>query len=460
MTKNNNIQGTIVSVIGEIAEVKFTGQGPKLYDILVDSKNDDIKLHVFSSSEKNTYYCLILAGKHRLHRGKKVISTGEQLMIPVGKEALGRVMNIFGAAIDGLSPLTSEKKYPIFRPSPKYNQIATKKEVWETGIKVIDFFAPLVRGGKMGFFGGAGVGKTILLSEILHNIVTMKHDRQKKKKYSVFAGVGERIREGHELFHELEERGVLKYTAMIFGPMGDNASLRFLTALAASSLAEYFRDEEQADVLFFIDNVFRFAQAGMELATITKNIPSEDGYQSTLASEMASFHERLISANGSYVSTVEAIYVPSDDLLDSGVQAIYPYLDSIVTLSRDVYQEGRLPAIDILSSTSSLLSPEFVGEKHYEAVIAALQSLKKAQGLERMVALVGESELSLENRLIFRRAKMIKNYMTQPFFVAEKQSGRKGIYVPLSKTVETIQKIIEGKFDGKDPTEFFMVGEI
>lgn len=453
-----NITGKIISVSGEIAEVKFNDQGPSLHDVLIDPENESVKLHVYLSSNRSTYYCLILSGKDKLFRGKEVVSTGEKLMIPVGKSILGRAINLFGEPIDGLAPLKVKERYPIFRHAPEYGRVSSQREIWETGIKIVDFFAPLIRGGKMGLFGGSGVGKTVLLSEILHNILMEK--RSDQEIYSVFAGVGERIREGHELFHELDERGVLKKTALLLGPMGDNASLRFLTALAAASVAEYFRDEKKADVLFFMDNVFRFAQAGMELSAITRNIPSEDGYQSTLSSEMAALHERLISSEENNMSTIEAIYVPSDDLLDSGVQSIYPYLDSIVTFSRDVYQEGRLPAIDILASTSSILSPEFIGERHYEALIAALQILKKAQSLERMASLVGESELTPENQLVFRRAKMIKNFMTQPFFVIKNQSGMKGVYVPIGKTVEAVEAIVSGSLDEKDPADFFMIGTL
>ncbi len=458
MNKEKNAKGTVISVAGEIAEIKFNNQGPSLREILIDTEDDSIKLHVYLSSNRKTYYCLILSGKEKIYRGRKVISTGEQLKIPIGKNILGRAMNLFGEPIDGLPPFVIEGRVPIFQAPPEYDIISAKKNIWETGIKVIDFFAPLVRGGKMGLFGGSGVGKTVLLSEILHNILMVK--KNEKEIYSVFAGVGERIREGHELFHELEHRDILKNTSLLLGHMGDNASLRFLTAMAAASVAEYFRDEEKADILFFIDNVFRFAQAGMELSTITKNIPSEDGYQPTLASEMASLHERLVSSEENNISTIEAIYVPSDDLLDSGVQSIYPYLDSIVTLSRDIYQQGRLPAIDILSSTSSILSPEEIGEEHYETLISALQILKKAQGLERMVSLVGESELTRENQLLFRRATIIKNYMTQPFFVTKNQSGLNGVYVPIDKTVSAVQSIVLGKFDKEDPEKFFMIGEI
>ena len=458
-----NSKGHIVSVAGDMAEVVFDGQVPAIFEVVVARGDPGTKLLVYAASGQHRVSAMILSGRSGLYRGRAVVGIGETLTVAVGRGVLGRITNIFGSAVDGKGKLGPNlPRSPIRRPAPAYEDVSTKRTIWETGIKAIDFFAPLVRGGKMGLFGGAGVGKTVLLSEILHNIVTLKKDGKKtgKKRFSVFAGVGERVREGQELYEELSTRGVLPQTALVFGPMGSAASVRFLTAMAGATVAEYFQDELGADVLFFIDNVFRFAQAGMELATITRAIPSEDGYQATLASEMAAFHERLVSRGSSDVSTIEAIYVPSDDLLDTGVQAIYPYLDSIVTLSRDVYQEGRLPAIDLLSSTSAILSEEQVGQAHYQAVMDAQTILKKAQGLARMVALVGESELSADNRTLWRRSKMLTNYMTQPFFVTEVQSGKKGVSVPLTATVADVRAILDGKHDGEDPESLLFVGEL
>lgn len=455
-----SVEGVVVSVAGGVAEVKFDGQSPKIFDVLVDPKDPSVILQVYSSAGSGRYFCILLSRKAKIFRGKVLVSTGGQLSVPVGDEILGRVMNVFGEPIDGGGPIATEERYPLVRPSPEYQKITTKRKIWETGIKPVDFFAPLVMGGKMGLFGGAGVGKTILLSEIMHNILMLKEKAKEKKRVSVFAGVGERIREGHELYWELKARGALPFVSLVFGSMGENAACRFLTAMAAASVVEYFRDEKNCDVLFFIDNVFRFAQAGSELATLTRTIPSEDGYQATLTSEMGSFHERIVSVKGANVSAIEAIYVPSDDLLDSGVQAIYPYLDSVITLSRDVYQEGRLPAIDLLASSTSALSPEAVGEEHYFALIGCQGILKKAEGMERMVALVGESELSPENGLIYKRAKMIKSYMTQPFFSTEKQTGKEGVFVPLKKTIADVKAIIAGEHDNIDPGELMFTGGI
>lgn len=324
----------------------------------------------------------------------------------------------------------------------------------ETGIKVIDLFAPFYKGGKMGLFGGAGVGKTLLLTEILHNIVGLKEDTA----VSVFTGVGERSREGLELFEALKSTGSIKNSTLVFGPMGENPAVRFMSAFSGATLAEYYRDYMKKNVLFFIDNVFRLAQAGNEISTLTNTIPSEDGYQATLESEMAMFHERLSSTVNGVLSSVEAIYVPADDLLDHGVQSIFPYLDSTIVLSRSVFQEGILPAIDVIGSTSSALDPAVVGQKHYDVALEAKVLLKKAQALERIVSLVGESELSGDDQVVYKRAKRIKNFMTQRFFVAEAQKGEKGKFVPVTQTVNDVGDIIAGKYDAIPDERFMFVG--
>ena len=382
-----------------------------------------------------------------------MVNSGEMMSIPVGKTVLGRIMDVFGKAADGGDQIEFTDRRPLFSQSPDYGQVLAHEEIWETGIKVIDLFSPLMKGGKMGLFGGAGVGKTILLTEVMHNVVTTKQE----KNLSVFSGVGERTREGHELYEGIKARGLLPNICLIYGAMGENASVRFLTGLAGVTLAEYFRDQGK-DVLFLIDNVFRLAQAGNELATLMNSIPSEDGYQPTLTSEMAEFHERLVSTKSGVVSAIEAIYVPSDDLLDNGVQSIFPYLDSVVTLSRTAYQEGRLPAVDILASSSAVMNPIVVGKKHYDTAIKAQMVLKKAESLDRMVALVGESELSPENQLLFRRAKKLKNFMTQSFFVAEEQTGKKGVSVPLADTIKGVADILNGKYDQISENKFLYIG--
>ncbi|MCA9397974.1 F0F1 ATP synthase subunit beta, partial [candidate division WWE3 bacterium] len=306
--------------------------------------------------------------------------------VPVGPEIFFFFLDIFGEAIDTKGEITTQDKKNIHQRIDHYKDVSVEKTILETGIKAVDFFAPIIKGGKVGFLGGSGVGKTILLTEMLHNII----NKDRENTVSIFAGVGERTREGQELLEELDETGVLESVAMIFGGMGDNPSRRFLTGLAAASIAEYARDELEKNVLFFIDNMFRFAQAGNELAMLMNTIPSEDGYQATLASEIAEIHERLIPTQNAAITTIEAIYVPADDILDQGVQSIFDYLDSAIVLSRDVYQEGRLPAVDILSSDSSALSLDVVGVNHYTTALAARALLKSAQSLERIVSLVGE----------------------------------------------------------------------
>lgn len=463
------IQGTIIGLTGQVAEVEFKQGKPNVGDIIRSAKHPRVMLSVYASATADRFYCLVLSGKIYLSRGYEVISNGKKLEIPVGEKVLGRVINIFGQPIDGLPDGEFTEKATIDRDNTPYSQIVTKQEIWETGIKVIDFFAPLIKGGKLGLFGGAGVGKTILLTEIMHNVLMLKEAEKDptspglrgtgRKRVSVFAGVGERIREGQELHEELSKRGVLPLVSLVYGPMSENAAVRFMTAQAGAAMSEYFRNQGN-DVLFFIDNVFRFAQAGSELSILTKNIPSEDGYQSTLTSEMASFHERLVSTTKGIVSSIEAIYVPSDDLSDYGVQSIFPYLDSVVSLSREVYQQGLLPAVDILATSSSILNPQYVSQDHYDSVIESLSTLKNAESLERMVALVGEKELSVENQKIYKRGKILKNYMTQPFFVTEDQTGIPGKFIPLAQTVQDVRAILSGAFDDIEPEKLLYIGSI
>lgn len=455
--------GKIISVQGQIVEVQFPQDAlPKINDVLYLEGDNKVRLEVAISSSPSSFYCISLSPTQKLSRGKKVINTGKPIAIPVGKNVLGRVIDIFGNPLDDLGKLDKAEERPIYREYPIYKDLSTKQEIMETGIKALDLLSPLVKGGKTGLFGGAGVGKTILLTEIIHNVVSLEKSGSKSsnsgKNVSVFAGIGERVREGQELHETLEEQKVLDKVSLIFGTMGQNPSIRFKTALAAATIAEHFRDEEKRDVLFFIDNIFRFAQAGNELSLLMNTIPSEDGYQATLASEMASFHERLISNKDNSITTIEAIYIPNDDILDQGVQAVLPYLESTVVLSRNVYQEGRLPAIDLLSSNSSNLNPEIVGELHYEVALRTQSLLKQSLSLERIVSLVGESELSADDKLVYERAKKIKNYMTQNFFVASDQTGKPGSFVPIKTTVEDVNDILNGKYDSVSDEKFLYIG--
>jgi len=447
--------GKIKSVKGHIVEVEFPSvTGPGVHDVLVLKDNPKAKMQVYGSSEAQGFFCIALSATTNFYRGAEVVNTGKPLMVPVGKPALGRVMNIFGEAIDGGEPIVSEEMRSIYKKSLDFTEVSAKQEVLETGIKIIDFFAPMVKGGKVGLFGGAGVGKTILLTEVLNNIVSV----DKEHTVSVFAGVGERTREGQELHGELQRTGTLPSVSLMFGAMGASPTERFLTGVAAVTVAEHFRDKMGMNVLFFIDNMYRFAQAGNELSMLMNTIPSEDGYQATLASEMAMVHERLVSKENAFITTVEAIYVPADDILDQGVQSIYDYLDSAIVLSRDVYQEGRLPAVDILSSGSAALNPETVDMTHYSVSLEATSLLKKAESLDRIVSLVGESELGEDDRIQYQRAKKLRSFMTQSFFVAEEHTGRKGKFVPLKTTVADVQAILSGEYDDVSEDHFLFIG--
>ena len=444
--------GTVKAVRGNVVEVEFLDEKPSIYEVLVLEDAPDIRLEVYSSASSHSFYCLSLTATQGLARGRKVLATGKLIEFPTGKAMLGRAVNAYGEPVDGAGPIAGNERTFIYRKKVG-EDFDYERKILPTGIKVIDLFTPLIRGGKMGLFGGAGVGKTLLLTETLNNIVRASGG----KSISVFAGVGERTREALELYKSLHDTGTLALSSLVFGPMGESAAERFLSAFSALTLAEYFRDVG-FDVLFFVDNVFRFAQSGQELSTLTRNLPSEDGYQPTLASEMADFHERLASKPKAVLTSIEAIYVPSDDLLDAGVQAIFPYLDSTVVMSRTVYQQGILPAVDILASGSSALNPELVGDLHYKTALKAKSLLKDAAGLERIVSLVGEAELSPDDRAKYARAKKLTNFMSQRFFVAQAQKGEKGVFVPPEVTVQDAKDIMDGKYDNFNEEHFLFVG--
>lgn len=450
------ITGRIVSVKGQIIEAEFLEDKPHIYDVLIAKEDPTIKMEVYTSATPNSFFCLALTHVSGLHHGSVVVSTGQPIKIPVGNELLGRVIDTLGVPQDGLGEMKAREERPIIAKAMSFANVAIPKEILETGIKAVDFFTPIIRGGKVGLFGGAGVGKTVLLSEVIHNIVIL-HPEQ---NVSIFTGVGERTREGEELFQTLIESKVMQGVSLIYGSMGENPALRFRTAFTGVTLAEYFRDTAGKDVLFFIDNIFRFAQSGYELSTLMNAIPSEGGYQATLSSEMASFHERLVSTQKNAITTFEAIYVPADDITDSGVQSIFPYLDSGIILSRQIYQEGRFPAVDLLGSTSSALNPDTVGKEHYETALAAQSLLKRAVSLERIVSLIGESELSADDQVTYKRSKFLKAYMTQAFTVVETQTEKKGAYVPVKDAVADVKAILEGKCDPLQPEDVMFIGTL
>lgn len=450
------IVGKVVSVKGQIIEVEFLDEKPRIYDVLIGKDDDTVKMEVYTSASPNSFFCLALTGVTTLHHGSVVESTGQPIKIPVGPEMLGRVVDSIGQAQDGLGEIKTKETRPIIAKDVSFANVNIPHELLETGIKVIDFFTPIVKGGKVGLFGGAGVGKTVIISEIIHNLVILAPE----ENVSVFTGVGERTREGEELFSTLIESKVMQGVSLIYGSMGENPALRFRTAFTGVTLAEYYRDSMGKNVLFFIDNIFRFAQSGYELSTLMNAIPSEGGYQSTLTSEMASFHERLVSTHKNSITTFEAIYVPADDLTDAGVQAIFPYLDSNLILSRAVYQEGRFPAIDILSSNSSALNPDTVGQDHYQTAVDAQALLKRAVALDRIVSLIGESELSAEDQQVYKRAKMLKNFMSQNFTVVETQTEKKGVFVKVGDTVADVRSILDGKVDNLVPEDLMYIGTL
>ena len=452
----NQAAARVIGVKGFVVEVEFMGDAkPALNDILYLESNEKVKMQVFRSSTRNNFYCLCLSSIEQVFRGAKVINTGKPLHVPVGSGILGRVIDIFGGPVDGMGDIKAEAYLPIYRKAPEYTEVPDQLEVLETGIKVIDLFCPIVKGGKAGLFGGSGVGKTVMLSEIMHNIV----GQDMTNNVSVFTGIGERTREGHELFLDLEKNGVLNGVALIYGAMGENPSVRFLTGAGGTTLAEYFRDQGK-NVLIFIDNIYRYAQAGNELSLLMDTIPSEDGYQATLSSEMGALHERLVSTKKAGITAIEAVYVPADDLLDQAVQAVFKFLDSSVVMSREVYMQGRYPAVDILESGSSAINPETLSESHYLTVLEAQALLKKADSLERIVSLVGEAELSEEDRTIYQRANKVRNFMTQNFTVVAAQTGVPGVFVSREKAVDGVKRIMAGEFDKLSEDKFMFIGEV
>ncbi len=463
LNNSTQAQGIITSVNGQIATIEIEGDNfPELFEIMLCPNNPNVILEVFSQS-RTAIFAAILSSPDRLFRGMKVVGLGSDLKVPVGQQVLGRVMDLFGAPKDNLGPITSVKKTSIYSKAPSLNIVQSRYQILETGIKAIDFLTPIQRGGKVGFIGGAGVGKTILLTELMHNI-TGRAERNVTGKaqnvFSVFAGVGERIREGQELHQRLKESGVLPKTVIVLGQMNENAAVRFRVALAAVAQAEYFRDELKSDVLFFIDNMFRYVQAGSEVATLLGTIPSEQAYQATLQTEVSTLEDRLIpTANGS-ITSFQNVYVPADEITDAGVVAVMSVLDNAIVLSRSVAQKGIYPPIDLLQSSSGTLSKAFLGETHFRALTQFQKLLENYNKLSHIVAIVGEEELSPENRILYNRTKKIINYLTQPFFMTEKQTGKKGVYVAKDTTVNDITMILSGKLDNIPVDQFMYIGSL
>src|SRR3989344_859514 len=449
--------GSVYGVRGQIVLVHCEGSyRPMLQEVLGIEGEPKVSLEVHSYYDRDILRCLLLSSKEKLQRGMKVFSEGTKMTIPIGNSLLGRAIDLYGQPIDGGKPLVYTDTRPIQgdKKAPSIRQRATKRELLETGIKIIDFFTPLVRGGKLGLIGGAGVGKTTLMTEIIRNL------NSAHKGVTLFAGIGERIREGHELLESLKETGTLSKTALIVAHINENAAIRFKVGAAAATLAEYFRDEEKKDVLFFADNIFRFVQAGSELATLLEEIQSEFGYQSTLQTQIAQFENRLVSRGDKSITSIQTVYVPADQLTNPSVAASLPYFEAAVVLSREMSQEGRYPAVDLLNSKSSVLDRSLLDDKHYRVLTEAVELLNQYDRLSRIVTIIGEGELSAQDRLLYERALRLRNYMTQPFFTQEIHSGKPGTFVHQQDVVNDVGGILEGKFDTVQPEKFMYIGTI
>lgn len=466
MEKENNIEndakfGVITQIIGAVIDVKFDKSNlPEIHTALrvtnsaLNDKPWNLTLETATHLGNCTVRTIAMDNTDGLTRGQKVLNTGEMICVPVGDNVLGRILNVTGDPVDGAGPVSCEKKYPIHRNPPLYKQQSTKNEILVTGIKVIDLLEPYVKGGKIGLFGGAGVGKTVLIMELINNIAIAY------KGYSVFAGIGERTREGTQLWGEMKESGVLKRTALVYGQMNEPPGARARIGLSAMSIAEYFRDEENQDVLLFIDNIFRFVQAGSEVSALLGRIPSAVGYQPTLSTDLAELQERITSTKNGSVTSVQAIYVPADDYTDPAPAATFSHLDATTNLSRAIQEIGIYPAVDPLESSSAILSPDIVGEEHYRVARKVQETLQLYRGLQDIIAILGIDELSDDDRKTVERARKIQKFLSQPFTVAQHFTGMEGRFVTLEDTVRSFGEILDGKHDDLPEQAFYMVGTI
>jgi F-type H+-transporting ATPase subunit beta len=448
--------GEIRQIISVVVDVHFPDKLPDLQNALevVGPNGEKIVLEVQQHLGGGIVRAMAMSTTDGLERGQKVTDTGSPIMVPVGEATLGRMFNVTGDEIDNLGATKAKKKYPIHRKAPSFVQQSTKSEILETGIKVIDLICPFLKGGKVGLFGGAGVGKTVIIQELIRNIA------QEHGGYSMFAGVGERSREGNDLYREMKESGVLAKTALVFGQMNEPPGARARVALTALAMAEYFRDEEGRDLLLFIDNIFRFTQAGSEMSALLGRMPSAVGYQPTLASEMGALQERITSTEKGSITSVQAVYVPADDLTDPAPATTFAHLDSTVVLNRSLAELGIYPAVDPLDSSSTILDPNFVGEEHYRIALAVQRVLQRYKDLQDIIAILGMEELSDEDKTTVSRARKIQRFLSQPFFVGEVFTGISGQYVPLKETIRGFHEILEGKHDDKPEQAFYMKGSI
>jgi F-type H+-transporting ATPase subunit beta len=456
--------GKIVQVIGPVVDVEFEpGRLPAIYNALlvqgVENKDifaysEKLTLEVAQHLGESQVRAVAMAATDGLTRGMSVVDTGAPISIPVGKETLGRILNIVGEPVDKGPAIKTTKTYPIHRPAPPFEEQSTKVEMFETGIKVVDLLEPYTKGGKTGLFGGAGVGKTVLIQELINNIA------KQHGGISVFAGVGERTREGNDLYHEMKDSGVIEKTALIFGQMTEPPGSRLRVALTGLTAAEYFRDEEGQDVLLFIDNIFRFTQAGSEVSALLGRMPSAVGYQPTLATEMGQLQERITSTKKGSITSVQAIYVPADDITDPAPATAFAHLDATTVLNRALTELGIYPAVDPLASTSRILDPNIIGDEHYQTARAVQSILQRYKDLQDIIAILGMEELSDEDKIVVARARKIQRFLSQPFSVAEQFTGQPGRYVKLVDTVKSFKEVVEGKHDDLPEQAFYMVGDI
>ena len=449
-------EGKVVQVIGPVVDVEFLEESlPDLYNaIVIKEKNIDLTMEVMQHLGSNMVRCVALASTDGLQGGMKAVDTGSPIKVPVGSSTLGRLFNVLGRPIDDKGSLEAEEWWPIHRNPPSFEELKPSTEILETGLKALDLLAPLPKGGKMGLFGGAGVGKTVLIMELIRNIA-YEHGG-----YSVFAGVGERTREGNELYLEMLESGVIDKTVMVFGQMNEPPGARLRVGLTGLTCAEYFRDKGGQDVLLFIDNIFRFVQAGSEVSALLGRMPSAVGYQPTLATEMGDLQERITSTTKGSITSVQAIYVPADDLTDPAPATTFAHLDGTIVLSRQLAELGIYPAVDPLDSTSRLLDPRIVGEEHYEVGRGVQRILQRYKELQDIIAILGIEELSEEDKLIVARARKIQRFLSQPFHVAEAFTGRPGVYVPLQDTLTGFKEILDGRHDDLPEQAFYMASNI
>ena len=447
--------GKITQVMGPVVDVEFEGRLPKIKEALwVENEGKRVVMEVSQHLGENTVRCIMLASSEGLYKDMQVLATGEAISVPVGEKTLGRLFNVVGDTIDGLESLENEEHWSIHRKAPGFDEQAQETEILETGIKVIDLLTPYQKGGKIGLFGGAGVGKTVLIQELITNVAT-RHGG-----YSIFTGVGERSREGNDLWNEMKESGVIEKTALVFGQMNEPPGARMRVAETGLTMAEYFRDRENKDVLLFIDNIFRFTQAGSEVSALLGRMPSAVGYQPTLATDVGELQERITSTKNGSITSVQAVYVPADDLTDPAPATTFAHLDATTVLSRKIVEKGIYPAVDPLESSSRILEADVVGEEHYRVARKVQEYLQKYKELQDIISILGMEELSDEDKLYVHRARRLEKFLSQPFHVAENYTGLKGVYVPVKDTVRSFAAIVDGEVDDLPEQAFFNVGTI